>query len=218
GPDVLLAQLGDYLGAGGRVVAEVRPAGDSVERGHQVLREALERPERVVEDHAHELPMSRRRVLAGRQLPHATVAGKWVRDRRQGMDTFDVPQPQRGQVRQRHRSTLKSVVEGVRTRITALGTVSEAVGVRQRADTDRIEHHQGHRHAASLRPALPTRSRQCVRPRWSRTSPVPAPGRPYTLRYSSLVSLVERMTAALNALMPGAKRWLVAVSGGSDSV
>jgi len=32
------------------------------------------------------------------------------------------------------------------------------------------------------------------------------------------VSLVERMTAALNALMPGAERWLVAVSGGSDSV
>ncbi len=40
----------------------------------------------------------------------------------------------------------------------------------------------------------------------------------FTLRYSSDVSLVSSVSTALDELMPEGRRWLVAVSGGSDSV
>ncbi len=98
---VLLPQLLDDLGAGGRLVAEHAAAGPVHERVDHVLGEAVRvRRERRRREHAHQLPVSGRRVLALRALDEPAGDRRSARLRRAAFELGDVPQTERLEARQ----------------------------------------------------------------------------------------------------------------------
>ncbi len=99
GGDVLGAQLVQDDRARNRPVAQMRSAGGGVEGLHDLVREALEGAEGLLELHAHELPVTRGRVLGGGALAHAAVGALEVVAGRQAGDAGDVAESEGDQVR-----------------------------------------------------------------------------------------------------------------------
>ncbi len=75
GTHVLRTKLCQNGGPAPSVVADKFHGSLALNRADQFIREPLEHRERLIKNRAREFPMSRRRVLAGRALPHSTVAG-----------------------------------------------------------------------------------------------------------------------------------------------
>jgi hypothetical protein len=144
---VLLAELLDDLRARGRLVAEHAAPRPVHERVDHVVREALRiGRKRRLSDHAHQLPVARRRVLALGTLEQASGDGRSARLRRAAFERLDVPEPERLHVRQveaAHRS--RDVAERVRALVTV------CCGIRKRSRAHGVQHdHASARHAAIL--------------------------------------------------------------------
>jgi hypothetical protein len=144
---MLFAELLDDLGAGSRLVAEHPPASAVHERVDHVVRKAVRiGRHRLGCDHAHQLPVSRGRVLALRALDETARDGRRSRLRWTPLQRLDVTEAQRlqiGQVKAANRPG--HVSERVRALVAVL------CGIRELPGTHGIEHDDaGPRHQAIL--------------------------------------------------------------------
>ncbi len=117
-----------------RNVAEMSAPRQRVERVHHHVRKTCKRLKRTLQRHAHKLPVTRRRVLAGRDLDEPAERRHRRLGAGQRRHARNASQTQRGEVWKVCAGFLEGMVERVRA------GVAESVGVGERADADGIEH------------------------------------------------------------------------------